>query len=1116
MNGCDTMEYKKLNAENKTRMKQEINSDLEFEWEDRKLLDILLMQFERLNNYAGDPKDLEEFIRPINSCINDFNRRKIKYTEFLSKMKKMLKKTKDKYPDYSYRFVYDYEYYRDNISLGNRVLINGEAGIGKSYYLFQLEEELEKSKAFHLCIYCKYTKKIPANILKEIEGVVSRRDFVLIIDAFNELNTYEKRQMLNILEKLNSRKNIRIIVSYRTNTITTTEKKKLETILKNKYEFKGVSYDSGIANLIETYGVNIANFQDVLSTNNPLYLRMLYSILLDKKLVKKQLNNLSSITFILEQYIKKNTNNETWELTKIVSNYLYNNNKWSISKKELQKLLNGKFSKYVKIMEKENLLDQYIGEGETNYIFKLQTLSDYIISRSLYNDLDKTDDEIIKIINSKISKNYSLRESFILIIFDKFSTNIRRALKIIFKSNLEEHFDLKIFRRINITDAQAKEIQNILHIGKDINNLFELGGFYNKPFNCVNYYNRIFLNDPKAILSVGIEYYFSDVLPRIKNSIYNFALINNDNEYVEEIFWFSFWLTSSPNKRIRDCSIKLIFDIVNKFERYIDELVNVYPKIDDDYIKKSIVHVLTALSIDYRKKLSNFFQQIINDESEINSEIISRVTYYMFDDFRYINYKKRNIYNEIDNAKPNDLINKLIYRADIYEKYVFKFNRYNKSNELSLYDNFVLNDKKVIRLWNNVINTRFECIKDNGFCKGYNVFEEIKKIVPLNDLIEMGDDKKFLIFQKVLEEVVNKYEYDINSEEVFDERLKKFSDSKLRKCLMIAQDRFFGSLMCNYYTKEFISYYDDKILGISPYKAINFDEEELEIKTPISLFNEDADNLSNKIISRLELYGKRDKKWYNNKYLSIKNIQKLCQPFKYKGNNWRLLSADIHVYFHDKDKELLYTELYDFSISVDSTRILDGTDDSRNLTIETERYNKNVKDYVSETNCDKVMNIPQVLYNSYDFKETHLSFPPSAILKELNLKYNSLLSTWKKGRDDVIICDNNRKSYYKTPITNAIYIREDYYKKIESTHSVKFWAFTEKNYKKLGFNDESALHIEMNSDGKIISKFKNYSPKEKGEEFNIKCHECPFGIYEEWNKDTDFSLENLLINIKES
>ena len=77
------------------------------------------------------------------------------------------------------------------------------------------------------------------------------------------------------------------------------------------------------------------------------------------------------------------------------------------------------------------------------------------------------------------------------------------------------------------------------------------------------------------------------------------------------------------------------------------------------------------------------------------------------------------------------------------------------------------------------------------------------------------------------------------------------------------------------------------------------------------------------------------------------------------------------------------------------------------------------------------------------------------------------------------------------------------FRKIESIHSVKFWAFTEKNYKKLGFNDESALHIEMNSDGKIISKFKNYSPKRKEEQFNIKCHECPFGIYEEWNKEAD-------------
>ena len=83
-------------------------------------------------------------------------------------------------------------------------------------------------------------------------------------------------------------------------------------------------------------------------------------------------------------------------------------------------------------------------DNKNKYVFSIQKLSDFIIARTLHDKINGlSDEEIIDIINEKLSKMYSLYEPFTILIFDRFKNkNIKRALNIIFNSKLNEEFEL--------------------------------------------------------------------------------------------------------------------------------------------------------------------------------------------------------------------------------------------------------------------------------------------------------------------------------------------------------------------------------------------------------------------------------------------------------------------------------------------------------------------------------------------------------------------------------------------------------------------------------------------------------------------------------------------------
>lgn len=131
------MNIEELNELNKTHMIVEMKSDLEFEWYDKEIMDIIMKQFKEIYLYSSDPKEFvnnRKYINRINEYIRSFNKKEIFENLFLNKMEQILKKVLEEFNELKYRYEYNIDHYKKNIEMANRVLIDGDGGIGKSFF----------------------------------------------------------------------------------------------------------------------------------------------------------------------------------------------------------------------------------------------------------------------------------------------------------------------------------------------------------------------------------------------------------------------------------------------------------------------------------------------------------------------------------------------------------------------------------------------------------------------------------------------------------------------------------------------------------------------------------------------------------------------------------------------------------------------------------------------------------------------------------------------------------------------------------------------------------------------------------------------------------------------
>ena len=129
--------------------------------------------------------------------------------------------------------------------------------------------------------------------------------------------------------------------------------------------------------------------------------------------------------------------------------------------------------------------------------------------------------------------------------------------------------------------------------------------------------------------------------------------------------------------------------------------------------------------------------------------------------------------------------------------------------------------------------------------------------------------------------------------------------------------------------------------------------------------------------------------------------------------------------------DIKWKDTYDIWCCTSEKETIYDDGNARYLTIELEEYLDELKIYPENENkpwlCKSIKNIT----SQYDvFDETSLVLPPAEIIKYFNLQLNISDLSWEtQAKEKVILCNNNRNSYYIDPIGETVFIRKDYYDK---------------------------------------------------------------------------------------
>ena len=1097
------MDYKLLNDNQRKRMKQISNSDFKMEWENPEFLDVLAGQLPKIRQTQQD-KGANVEISSLEKLYSQYNFFKTDRDVFLKNIKELINTIRNKVSNW---YGLDFYTVEESIRQQEFCLISGEGGIGKSYFIKCLEEEFEKNGIPHLCIYGKFEKDISNIDVNEIirEGT---KGFVFMVDAINEMSEEGQEDLLSMLETLVTIPNIRIILTHRTNSMDAEILGKYENIAKSLYSFSGVSFESALNELLKSSVPDIYKYEEILYSNNALLLSMLCSVLSDEKLVEGTENSIASITFILESYIKNSIKKtfkgtipnsmpiEIWKDTKRVANWMYTNDTKEIDRHNLMSTVNtGEV--FVQTMRQAGFLSVYDYDDKQYYFFAIDSLTDFLIARSIFDELtEKSFDEQVAIISRKTDNLYNAKEAIMIAIFDKFAPDYQYIKQLLEKANLTRAIQYETLNKINF---KKENISDFLQVFRPVNTeelILNFGGYTDKPFNCTNYLNSYYksstsqLRELSSVLA-GARFH-GHTKGRLKNILYFLTLNNKEDRRCEEAFYYALWCCAAPNKDIRCLAMKLLYEVVRQSLDYKNQLIEEYEYIIDPYIKEAIIYVLTHFLED--DTTSDFLRKLICDEPQLLAKSIKRISVYLKDCYGYIHWKRNNLYNFFQDAKVSDSLNDIFIQVDIMNKDFLPF-RYWGEEHVDMHTRFLDVDKQEIFTLNRLLEEKFQCVR-TGECNGRMVFEDyIEKEYGIYYGSRVLDQNSFFAsFELVLKEIFSMFEVPHNKSDRFMGE-EDFQHSLFMKCIDIAIGIYYGSLMCNYYTNQFATYnnYQENI-GYEVYDPIEYGED-VYIATPIPTYQDFIEKLGDLTVNRIEIPVKKDLAWVKDVSITRNNLLSLLQPIVVKGVEWILLAGRVSLHESLKN-ETEWKDTYDVWCCTSEQETINEDGKARYLTIELNDYAGNMEEYeksvVKPWLCKDVKNIN---YHSEIFDNTSLVLPPAELIRYFKLKPILADMSWVDNEGEkVILCNNNKNSYYKDPIGGTVFIRKEYLDKYLEVHPLKYFAFTERYIPQTGFADETSLHFEIQN-GVIIKEILNCDRGEREkEETNPLCLKCPHGF----------------------
>lgn len=1061
-----------------------------YEWENKHLTSYLIgkipLERERYR-YSGRELTKEQLeqnniIEKINNILKKYNN-----TMTLSNQELIdLENLYEKLDLYIERAMTSYYEIKKQLKFNIVFLLNGPGGIGKSQFLYEFSNEL-KDKFEYLCIYGKYCDCIYENIFDEIREIIQSRKFYFIIDAFNELKEEIRDNLIKFIQDNKNNNNLRIIISYRDNSLAEKEIEKIKKVIDQEEIFTGVSADDALEKISEKYNLDLSIYSRLLYDNNPFHLKLIINSISNNQLKTRNLNPIAKGTYIYEHFIKKVMSIKEWKATKKIVQKMLDNNEKNIKYKDAKLILDKDLASYITKMKSNNFLDSYISDKEEYLYFINETLTDYLIARMLFEEIsDMSLADIIEYINKIVKIFYSIHVPIILMLIEKYEKKIEMAIKIIKESVLFNYFDLEVLNEADISDKNMKKIATILTPNHDINEIFKIaGGNENNPFNCSNYLNKkllLFFENNQFNFN---KYEKIRIRNKLKIYVQTVSKFDYNKKYLDEKLCFGIWSASIVDKTIRALAKKLIFEITNDNPDYITILIKAYNKINDDYIKEAIIQVLCSLERE-NKKIINFFKRI-NTREMLNINNLYYIDDYLYKQENYLKYNKLNLIDYRNKRRNNNII-KFLNRVFFINKEDYDFlgiDIYDKSIKFST--TFLEENKRKIMKINEYINKNFKCLKNSENCNSY-YFKKlfIDEKYPIRDK-EVLPIKIYLAWQQVFKRYLKKYKIkikDLENSRAYEEIEKGLAF----KALDLSLSDIIGSISCNYFTTSFDV--DNDYKGYQQ-NWFNYYNEKSDIFYPISVYNEKVEKLNNKVLKRIELPEIKDLKWVNDDKLGLKNILNLIEPIEINNEEWYLIYGSLRI---DEKSNNEYgnawIDTYVINLAINENHNLSFcSEDDRVYTIETKTYRGNLNDIKSQNYSQS-----SSLNNSSDFQDlftiTDFNIPPTDIIKEFNLHYNKYNTSWDNDNgEEIILINNNKGSWYKEGCTGSIYLKKQYYELIQSKYNCKYFCFTEKFHPQTGYSSESALQVQINSDNTIIS-YKHYKENLSKINVNENCQNC--------------------------
>ncbi len=1104
------MNFKSINDEQNKSMKNSLVQD-SYKWDDSNLFSYLrgyLPEQQFFHRYYGKELSTEELeqnkiIQEINKLIGDYNHNitstKVRFFE-IDKLYSKLEKYIDKY-------LTAYDSIKSQFIFNRTILLNGPGGIGKSQFLYELSQQLPQDS--FLTIYGKYCPTIDINVLNEIQNISKEKRFYFIIDAINELDQVSQDLILKFMKNNKSNRNLRIIVSYRDFSLNSIILNKLKLLADKEELFTGVSADYALEKISQKYNLDLSIYSRLLYDNNPLHLKMIIKSISDNQLNRKGLKAITKGTYIYEHFIKDVLSRKEWCNTKNILDYMVTSQSKRIDGSNLKSILGNDLSQYVKKMKQNQFADTYISEKTEYFYFINETLTDYLIARNLFDKFNNMNEkDIITFVNNIINIFATIQIPIILLLLEKYENDILKAINIIHKSDLNHHFDLNVFNEAVLSSDNMKKLTKYIKPNITISEILRIaGGNEGNPFNCTNYLNDKITNNDIIFSFKYDKYEKKELRNRIKIYARSISKFNYNQYYLREKLYFGLYLLSVPDKILRSLCEKMIFEIINSDETFIEEIIKFYYKYNDEYIQESIVLILGSFKKNSRS-IIDFFKKI-NDENLVNQNMLYHIDRYLNEEENYAKYSKVNYMNYKGKRKNLKILKFLrsVFFTNKYDYDFFGFDSY--SDKIHFQIHFLLDNKNNISEINNYIEKNYTCLYCDNNCSPTHFKELIvDKKFKINEETIIDNDL-YLAWENIFKNYLRKHKIKISQleHEIAVEELDK---GIVYKLLDLSFSKICGSVSCNYYTNKFEIYSSDKGFQQNYFNPYH---EKHQIFYPISVYSETIEVLNNKVTKQVYIPNIKDIVWVNDASLALNNTIKIISTIEYNSEQWVPIYGSVRFKGNlDNRYGYNWMDTYIFNLAVDENYNLTlSPDNDRKYTIESAIYTGNIHE-VYKNQFSQTSSLNNSSSCKDEFPPTDFNIPPTEIINYFNLHYCNSTSSWNNSADEIVLLiNNNEGSWYNEGVSGSIFFKKTFFDIFFKNHNYKYFCFTEKFIPETGYSSESAMQIQINSDGTILN-YKHYKEENKTSKKHNNCQDCVVYLQQEKEK-RNFKYEELLSKI---